>query len=122
MRSQISKSDIDRDIAVISFRKVPEINIIPLKVSTHELPLGTNCNGFGYVSDTNLITNPLTVNTYDKFKSNKGAQILECIGRPISGMSGGPLIYENEIYGIQSAGNTTVLYCPTKEIHAFLSE
>jgi hypothetical protein len=121
-KSTIIKSDEDKDLSVLSFPKVDMVTIEPLYIAREQLDIGTMAVGYGYSSVPTLIANPIRVKSYGEYSSQLGSPLLEFAGQPISGMSGGPATLNNMIYGIQSAGNNRVLYCPSSEIIKFLGE
>ncbi len=114
------KFDADMDISVMSMPKVPEVTIRPLKLAEGSLPYGTECNSYGYINGA-FVKNPVTYGKIMEFTSLKGSPILECMGEAKSGMSGGPLVFQGKIWGIQSSGNKKhILYCPSGEILGFV--
>lgn len=119
-KSKVVSLNEDKDLCVLSFPKVEMVDIQPLYVARDDLQIGQEAYGYGYSSLPSLIKNPLKVKSYAEYSSQLGSPLLECMGEPISGMSGGPIVYNNLIYGIQSAGNNRVLYCPSSEILKFL--
>jgi len=58
---------------------------------------------------------------YTSYRTLGDAQILSCSGKKIFGLSGGPLTFDNKVYGIQSSGSAdTVLYCPADQVLEFI--
>jgi hypothetical protein len=134
IESKLIKDDRDLDIALVRMAKVLGIKIKPLKLANASLMQGTECLSYGY-SNGEFIRNKVSVLTYDGkrkvgsqyivYHTLLGNKILAAEGDIIHGMSGGPLVYNNEVFGIQSSANTKtneISYCPSDVIIKFLGE
>lgn len=122
IKTTIIKRDEPKDIALMKFYRMPHISIRPVTLAQKELGSGTNVVSYGFVSEPILKTNRVIFRTYNKH-SYKGIPYMTCEGVGIHGMSGGPLVYENQVYGIQSsAGNNDILYLPVSQINIFMKD
>jgi hypothetical protein len=109
------------DLSVLRIKKFPQIKVRPLKIADSKLPQGTECIGYGYTPDYQK--RPLAVSSYTEYNAGDNNPLLHCRGSVISGMSGGPLIYQNQIFGVLSTsqGDTEgALYVPSSVINEFL--
>jgi hypothetical protein len=134
LSSDLVRSDSDIDIGLVKLPKIGGIRIKPLKLADASLDVGTECVSYGYVMDKYIKNNvsTLTINGREMVGSSEhrhstlgGKPLLVCSGEVLSGMSGGSLVYQNKIFGIQSAGDKSrnrVTYCPSDVICKFLGE
>lgn len=120
--SQI-KSDEPRDLSLIKFNKTDDVIINPLIIGQDKLNEGQECISYGFSGNTfQLLTNKVIVKSYNEH-SYKNISLLTCRGPRIFGMSGGPLVHNSKIYGIQSsAGPNEILYTPSIHINGFLRD
>lgn len=116
IKTTLIKQDPDIDLAYMYIPKVVKIN--PVELATDSL-IGTKCLSYGYVNSEE-IRNPVVVHSYNTYRTVKGSSILSCEGKLVNGLSGGPLVFNNRIYGIQSGGSKHVLYCPSDQIVEFV--
>ncbi len=112
-----------QDLSVLRIKKYGQFRVRPLKIGDSKLPQGTECIGYGYTPDYQR--RPLAVSSYTEYNAGEGNPLLHCRGTVISGMSGGPLIYQNQIFGVLSTsqgGTEGALYVPTSVINDFLEK
>lgn len=116
IKTTLIKQDSDIDLAYMYIPKLVKIN--PVELATDSL-IGTKCLSYGYVNSEE-IRNPVVVHSYNTYRTVKGSSILSCEGKLVNGLSGGPLVFNNRIYGIQSGGSKHILYCPSSQIVEFV--
>lgn len=122
IKTTIIKRDEPKDIALMKFYKLPHISIKPMTLGQEELVAGTNVVSYGFINSPILKTNKVIFRTYKKH-SYKDIPYMTCEGVGLHGMSGGPLVYKNQVYGIQSsAGNNDILYLPVSQINIFMKD
>ncbi len=135
LSSDLIKQDSDIDIGVIKLPKVEGIRIKPMKLANASLMIGTECISYGYVRGE-YIKNQVSILTLsgkemvdglEHFHHTQGKQkpLLIASGEVISGLSGGPLVHQNQIFGIQSSGDKKkkrITYCPSDVICQYLGE
>lgn len=116
------KKDIDRDLALIECNKVEGIAIAPVGIgdqSTTTRP----CYVYGFAGRGKLISKQYSFKSVDAYTGTNGEKLLTLNGKAISGFSGGAVISDSKIIGIQSSGTDTVVTCSTVEqINSFLSD
>lgn len=111
------KSNKDIDVVYFSLPRYDWVEVKPVELSKESLTGGQSCKSYGYVITPDKVENDVVVINYTSYTTLEGAQILSCSGKRIYGLSGGPLIYKNKVFGIQSSGSTnTVLYCPADQV------
>lgn len=121
LKAELIKFSEEKDIAVLKIAKYPSVRVKPLKIADSKLPTGTECIGYGYTPDYQRRS--LSIDSYTLYNAGENNPLLNCRGSVISGMSGGALIYQNQIFGLLStsckepAGG---LYVPSSEIISFL--
>lgn len=117
----VIKQNKQKDLAYFKFYK-STLLIKPVIIATEEAKIGTKMISYGYSGGRPLIKNPVELKSYNQYMY-EDMPVMSCSGKKISGMSGGPVIFENRIYGIQSTANESmVLYIPSVEINKFLKE
>lgn len=124
MRCKLIKSDEGYDLSYFSVNKVDSVKIKPLQLATSNLLKNSKASAFGFVQDElGLVKTDLIIESYDETRSQTGVWLLKCNGPVITGMSGGPLIANNEVHGILSTGtNTYGTFVPAFECHNFLKK
>lgn len=117
------KNDEPRDLALIRFSKIENVIIRPLIVGQENLDVGKECISYGFSGNSyELLENRVTIRSYNEH-SYKNINLLTCNGPRVFGMSGGPIVFDSKVYGIQSsAGPNDVLYTPSVHINEFLRE
>ena len=119
--TKVLASDTDIDLVHCTVEKFDWIEVKPIPISKGSLTPGQKSISLGYVTGGDLLKNDVVVIDYTSYRTLGGAQILSCSGKRIFGLSGGPLTFNNEVYGIQSSGSTdTVLYCPADQVLRFI--
>lgn len=104
----------DMDIAIITMPKVPWVEVDILPLASSRLIAGLEAKSCGYITSEKIVRNTMKVVSYELHRTVGGTEILTCNGVPTHGLSGGPLIYENIVYGIQSSGSKNeTLFCPS---------
>jgi len=135
LSSDLIRQDSDIDIGLVLIPKIEGIRIRPLELANATLVSGTECLSFGYVGDeykrnivSTLSQDGKEVESSSVFythKTDNGKSILMVSGPVIQGMSGGALVYQNHIFGIQSSGDSKrnrLSFCPSDVICSFLGE
>lgn len=116
----VVKSDDDKDIMLISGPNPMNIKINRVKIGTSTIFANTKTVSYGYGESTKLIVNDSSVLNYD-YSTRKDAKILSVRAPVVYGMSGGGLLYEGELYGVQSSGkDNRVSYCPANQLLEFV--
>lgn len=117
---QVKKLNSDKDIMLVSTKNTRKIKIKKLKIGRAQLNVGDVGTSYGYSGSINLISNKGSVSNIVP-TTNGGNKILRVNIRPISGMSGGPFIIKEEVYGIQSSGRDNYVdYCPADQLLEFV--
>jgi hypothetical protein len=120
LKATFIKGDQSRDLALYKFYRLPYVDIKLLEIDDNRLPKGSSVASYGFPGGPRLKLNKLTINSYGLHMYGN-VPLLTCDGQAISGMSGGPLIKDDKIYGIQSSGSQKdVLFIPPSEIKKFL--
>jgi hypothetical protein len=120
--AQLIRDDRDIDVALVTIPKVENVTIEPIKLADAVVLGEPECISYGYAQGK-FIPNPVKVSTKERFQTNGGKSILACNGEVIHGMSGGPLVISNEVFGIQSSGakeKRSILYCPSDVVWEFI--
>lgn len=119
----VVKSEEDKDVLLLSGPNTLNLKIKRLKIADDRLSPNIKTKSYGYTElSTNLITNDSSPLDYDS-TSVGGSPILHVRALAISGMSGGGLMYNDILYGIQSVGDgNRVGYCPSDQILLFLKK
>jgi len=132
VKAELLKHDRDIDIALMVMPKVDGVRIRPLKLADATLMAGTECVSYGYVNGKFIRNNVSTLtyngkelipNGFYMHTTNNGKNRLVASGDVISGMSGGALVYQSQIFGIQSSGvekKRTISYCPSDVVWEFI--
>lgn len=122
LQLKVIKSSPDKDILLLSGPNTLKLKIKKLKIATDQLLPNIETKSYGYAESVKLIENDSRVLDYDS-TSVGGSPILYVNALAISGMSGGGLVHNNLLYGIQSVGdNNKVGYCPADQILIFLKD
>lgn len=119
----VIKSDPDKDILLLSGPNTLKLKIKKLKLATDQLSPNISTKSYGYTElSTRLITNDSSVRDYNS-TTERGFPILFVNAQAVSGMSGGGLIHDDVLYGVQSAGsNGKVAYCPADQVTIFIKD
>lgn len=121
---QVTKFDPERDIMVLDFPEQPEENIRFLELAAFAVLTERGYISYGYALSEDMIKNEMTNPNYKEIKTNINEyQCLKLNGKVINGMSGGAVLYNDKLIGIQSSGSDkekAVLYCPSDQILEFL--
>lgn len=111
------KLNKDIDLVHCTAESFGWVEVKPMEISKESLVPGQEAISLGYVTGGDILRNNVKVIDYTSYRTLGGAQILSCSGKRIYGLSGGPLVYKDKVYGIQSSGSDdTVLYCPADQI------
>jgi hypothetical protein len=117
---KVVKSDPDRDILLLKSKNPLKLKIKRLKIGQSTLLDNTKTLSYGYAMTDILIQNSTSIKDY-RSTTQQGNIILSVNGQVVSGMSGGGLLYGDELYGIQSAGKDRVVsYCPADQLLEFV--
>jgi hypothetical protein len=135
LSSDLIRQDSDIDIGLVLIPKIEGIRIRPLELANATLVSGTECLSFGYVGDeykrnivSTLSQDGKEVESSTVFythHTDNGKPRLMVSGAVIQGMSGGALVYQNHVFGIQSSGDSKrnrLCFCPSDVICSFLGE
>lgn len=124
IKCKLIKYDNDYDLSYFSMIKVDSVRLTPLSLSSSNLLTNSKGNAFGFPYDSvKLVSNELVIESYGEYKSQGGINLLRCKGPVKSGMSGGPLIANNEVHGILSTGADTYgTFVPAFECINFLKK
>lgn len=124
IRCKLIKADEGYDLSYFSMNKVDSVKIKPLPLATSNLLKNSKASAFGFVQDElGLVKTDLIIESYDETRSQTGVWLLRCAGPVVNGMSGGPLIGNNEVHGILSTGSDTYgTFVPAFECHNFLKK
>lgn len=135
LSSDLIRQDKDIDIGLVKIPKIEGIRIKALELANATLVSGTECLSFGYAGDeykrnivSTLSQNGKEVESSSVFythTTDSGKPRLVISGDVIQGMSGGALVYQNHIFGIQSSGDEKrrrLSFCPSDVICQFLGE
>lgn len=110
--------DSDKDILLLETKEFDDID--PIELGKGSLLPDTICEAHGFVLSEKKL-NRARVIGYNEFRTIKGAQILNVSAPVVSGMSGGGLLYNGKLYGVQSSGkDNKVSYCPSYQIIEFI--
>lgn len=113
-KGTLIKYDKDMDVAIMTMPKVNWVEVDCFELSKSRLIVGTRAIATGYVTSEKVVRNPMSVTSYELHKTLGGKEILTCVGPATNGLSGGPLVYDNMVYGTQSSGSKTeTLFCPS---------
>ena len=112
------------DLAYFSLKKNNFIKITPVKLAESNLLVNVEAIAWGFPFDNPKLTKTkLTVESYTEYRTEGGVILLRCKDSVKSGISGGPLVANNEVYGITSSGDKTgTSFIPAFECHNFLKE
>ena len=116
----VVKSDADKDILLLSGPNPLKLNIRRLSIRRDNLPRITETASYGFAQSNKLIKNRSFVLGYDS--STQGGFDIMTVNAPvIYGMSGGGVVYNNELCGVQSSGKDgRVSYCPAEQLVEFV--
>lgn len=121
---QVTKFDPERDIMILDFPEQPEEKIRYLELAPFTVLSERGYISYGYALSEDMIKNEMTNPNYKEIKTNINEyQCLKLNGKVIHGMSGGAVLYNDKLIGIQSSGSDkekAVLYCPSDQILEFL--
>lgn len=118
----IIKSDSDRDVIILSGENKLSLKIKRLKLSKFGLTKGVKAKSYGYATTKKLIVNDVTIIDYEMLTQGNN-RILGATSPVIFGMSGGGLLYNEELYGVQSSGNNDIVhYCPSYQLINFVED
>jgi hypothetical protein len=118
----VQKADADKDIIFLSGPNTLNLKFKRMKIGKAQLVNNAQTLSCGYSQTDRLITNNSSVVIIkDPFKTPKGATILHVHSQVIYGMSGGGLVYNEELYGVQSSGKDGIVsYCPADQLLEFV--
>ncbi len=118
----VIKSDPDRDVLLLSGPNDLNLQIKRLKLANFSLLKDVKTESYGYGGTSTLIINDSIVVDYDTTTQGNN-RTLEVSAPVVFGMSGGGLLYNEELYGVQSSGkNNRVRYCPSYQLINFVNE
>lgn len=121
---QVTKFDSERDIMVLDFPEQPEEKVRYLELAPFTVLSERGYISYGYALSEDMIKNEMTNPNYKEIRTNINEyQCLKLSGKVIHGMSGGAVLYNDKLIGIQSSGSDkekAVLYCPSDQILEFL--
>lgn len=122
LQLRVIKFNPDKDILLLSSPNTLKLKIKKLKIATNQLLPNVETKSYGYADSIKLIENNSRIIDYNSM-SVGGSSILYVNALVVSGMSGGGLLRNEMLYGIQSVGgNNKVGYCPADQILIFLKE
>lgn len=117
--AEIVKLNLQSDLSLIKFEK--KLGIIPLKIGQQLPNKGDKLDSKGYVKMNTSNIAEYIDDTTNKFTN--GDPLIACRGKAVMGHSGGPLVYKEEVIGIQSCGNVDeTYYVHVNTIRKFLYE
>lgn len=122
VKAQLIKDDRDIDVALVTIPKVDNVTVKPMKLADAIVVGEPKGISYGYAQGK-FIPNPVQVSTKEKFQTYGGKAILLCDGEVINGMSGGPLVISEQVFGIQSSGakaKRSISYCPSDIVWEFI--
>ena len=118
----VQKADADKDILLLSGPNNLGLKIKRMKIGRSTLLKGAKTVSYGYSQSNKLIKNNSSVLNYN-YSTELGSPIMSVQAPVIYGMSGGGLVYDGELYGVQSSGkNGVVSYCPADQLVEFVNE
>lgn len=120
----VTKFDAERDIMILDFPEQPKESIRVLELAPFSVLAERGYISYGYAISEDMIKNEMTNPNYKEvITKENGFQCLKLKGKVIHGLSGGALLYNDRLVGIQSSGaaaTQSVLYCPSDQILEFL--
>lgn len=120
VRLAIKKSDSDKDIMLLFGPNPLKLNLKRVKISKYSLFTNTKTKSYGYGQSAKLIENDSIVLPFE-FVTQGGSKILSVRAPVVYGMSGGGLLYNGELSGVQSSGkDNKVSYCPADQLLEFV--
>lgn len=124
IRCKLIKADEGYDLSYFSMSKVDSVKIKPLLLAKSNLLKNSKASAYGFISgELEVVKSDLIIQSYDETQSQSGVWLLRCSGKVIDGMSGGPLVANNEVHGILSTGEDTYgTFVPAFECHNFLKK
>jgi hypothetical protein len=111
-----------QDILLLSGTNNLGLKIKRLKIGRSTLVNGTKTVSYGYSQSNRFINNDSSILNYD-YSTELGSPIMSIQAPVVYGMSGGGLLYNGELYGVQSSGKDGVVsYCPADQLVEFVNE
>lgn len=121
---QVTKFDSERDIMILDFPEKPKENIRFLELAQFAVLAERGYISYGYALSEDMIKNEMTNPNYKEvITKENGFPCLKLKGKVINGLSGGAVLYNDKLVGVQSSGaaaTQSVLYCPSDQILEFL--
>lgn len=105
LKCKLLKRSDTKDLVLYSCKRPYFTKLTPIKLGSGLLLKNVKCEVIGYTNNFKRKAIPVTVNEYNAIIDNEKTLIIN--GNIIHGMSGGPLVKNDEIYGIQSSTATT---------------
>ena len=116
----IVKTDNDKDIMLVSGPNPLHLKIKRIKIGKSTLLPNSETTSYGYGQSTRLIVNKSSAMDYD-YTTQKGFKVLSVRAPVVYGMSGGGLLHNGELFGVQSSGkDNKVSYCPADQLLEFV--
>lgn len=124
IKCKLVKAKYDCDLSHFSMSKNNIIKLTPMKLADSRLLINSQAEAYGFPFDSFVMEKyKITVDSYDSHKLESGVCILHSNNKVKSGMSGGPLIANNEIHGILSTGGeNSANFIPAFECINFLKK
>lgn len=125
LNAKIVKINIDVDLCLLSVQIPKDVSVKPLKIATRDLKVGDIAISHGVITDpimSNMTVSNLTGKNNVGYYGSNGEPLTHCYGSVQSGMSGGPLEKDTEVFGILSTSTKHPggLYASRKQIEKFL--
>ena len=121
LKCKLLKRNDKKDLALYSCKRPYFTRLTPIILGSATLLKNSPCEVRGYSNSNKLKTIQLTVNEYNATIDSEPTLIAN--GIISDGMSGGPLVKNDEVYGIQSStGTQTSLLSNLVSIEEFLNE
>jgi hypothetical protein len=119
--SEIVRSDADKDLLLLKVQKLPEVEVKPAKLAK-EVTYDGMGKVYGFSSQYVINNTYVLRESEQKSSTADGSKLLKTKGPCLQGVSGGPLVKDGAVIGIQTstAGSTGCLYVHVETIREFL--
>ena len=104
------KKDIDRDLALIKCPKLKMVTIKPVPLGK-DPPKNSRSTVCGFAGRKKMAIRSYTVRSIGEYQGTNGEDLLLLNGRAVSGFSGGAVISNGKIVGVQSSGTNVNVTC-----------
>ena len=120
--SKVMKVDFTKDLMLVACPKYPAVHVKPVPVSDEELSEDDQVEIYGFVMRSKVKKSVHKLLEYE-ITDLDGTRLLGLNGPATNGFSGGPVVKDNKVHGIQSAGGKTRVTCASlTQIWDFLDE